>query len=468
MGGLSAAIYARLRGFDVVLLEAGPVVGGKAAAVQESGYRLDPGPSIIILIRLYRALFKDAGRDMDDYLTFQRLDPISRVLFEGQAPLDLPGDREECLRVLADHGPRDAGALRDLMHRLDRIAGSIDRSVFAHPIDRPWQLLDPNLIATALPFNMRLTYKELVDGWFTSPLIRAFFYGFPSYGGQTYDSKAPGALMIPYLMIQEGVYYPTGGVAAIPESLERLARELGVDIRCNSKVEAFRSRGNKIQAVKLAGGEVVESECFISNVDRLTTRQWLGHKVDWKPSLSYFTLHWGIKRRLQGLSHHTLLVPVGYESGFEDLYRRQQFPQDPIVYLNDTSATDPSVAPNGCTNLFAVVTSPAEESHIDWSKDAAEFKRRVRMQMDKFGIHFSAADVDFERLQTPSYFAQSHGNYRGSLYGPAEPHRMFGGLFPLSNRDPDYRNLFYAGGSVQPGAGLPMVTLSGKFAAQML
>lgn len=468
VGGLSAAIYARLRGFDVVVLEAAKHVGGKAASLSQSGYRLDPGPSIIILIRIYEALFADAGRRMSDYLTFQRLDPISRVLFQGEPPLDLPAGRAECLEALSSYAPQDAVALRDLMSRLDKITGHIDKSVFAHPIDRPWQLIDPNLIATALPFDVRLTYKQLVDQRFKSPLLRAFFYGFPSYGGQTFDSKAPGALMIPYLMIQEGVYYPVGGVGSIPTSLERLAKELGVEIRTSSQVVAMNSEKGQVKSVTLSDGQTIESHRFISNVDRITTRKWLGHQVDWRPSLSYFTIHWGIKKRLPGLSHHTLLVPKDYEEGFNHLYREKQFPTHPIVYLNDTTATDESVAPPNTTNLFAVVTCPAEEKHIDWVSEVPEFKRRVREQMSNFGIDFDPSEVEFERIQTPSYFAEAHGNYLGSLYGPEEKHRMFGGLFPLSNRDEEYKNLFYCGGSVQPGAGLPMVTLSGKFAAKYL
>ena len=98
-------------------------------------------------------------------------------------------------------------------------------------------------------FDVRKTYRELVDGMFRSPLLRAFFYGFPSYGGQTYDSKAPGALMIPYLMIQEGVYYPEGGVAAIPEAFERLARELGVEFQ-KGKATGLRRAGGRATHVE--------------------------------------------------------------------------------------------------------------------------------------------------------------------------------------------------------------------------
>ncbi len=459
-GGLSAAIHLRLRGHRVLVVHDGPV-GGKAAAVETGGYRLDPGPSIVILPRIYRAVFEAAGRRMEDYLRFRRLDPISRVLFEGQAPIDLPADRDACLRLLGDIDPADRDALAKLMGDLDKVSPHIDASVFKRPYHSPLQIADPHLIATAARFDVRKTYKELVDGMFRSPLLRAFFYGFPSYGGQTYDSKAPGALMIPYLMIQEGVWYPEGGVAAIPEAFARLARELGVEFQ-KGRATGIRRRGSHANAIVLDGGETVESDAFVMNADRMQVAGWLGRPTDVPPSLSYFTVHWGVQAELKGLEHHTLLVPKEFEKGFEALYRRREFPEPPIVYLNVTPA------PAGKTALFAVVTTPAQEGHLDWSRDERRYRDLVAREMARFGWDLDAYGLDFERIQSPDLFARRDGSYRGSLYGPDESHRLFGGLFPLRCKDEEIKNLFYCGGSVQPGAGLPMVTLSGKFAADLV
>lgn len=459
-GGLSAAVHLRLHGHHVLVVHDGPV-GGKAAAVETMGYRLDPGPSIVILPRIYEQTFAAAGRQMADYLRLDRLDPISRVLFEGQSPLDLPSDRGECLRLVRDLDAHDGAALAKLMDDLDRASPHIDASVFRHPYHRPLQLADPHLIATALRFDVRKTYKELVDGMFRSPLLRAFFYGFPSYGGQTYDSKAPGALMIPYLMVQEGVYYPEGGVAAIPEAFARLARELGVEFR-TGKAVGLRRRGDLARVLELEGGETIDADAFVMNADRLQVAGWLGRPTDVPPSLSYFTLHWGVKAELEGLQHHTLLVPKDFEQGFEGLYRKREFPRPPIVYLNKTPA------PPGRTALFAVVTTPAQEPHLDWSRDERLYRDLVAQEVARFGWDVDAHGLDFERVQSPDVFAQRDGNHRGSLYGPDEAQRLFGGLFPLRVKDEEIKNLFYCGGSVQPGAGLPMVTLSGRFAAELV
>jgi phytoene dehydrogenase-like protein len=268
--------------------------------------------------------------------------------------------------------------------------------------------------------------------------------------------------MIPYLMIQEGVFYPEGGVAAIPAAFERLARELGVEVRTDTPVFGLEVSQGRVRRV-CTQHEKIEADAVISNVDRLTTRSWLGHGVDWPPSLSYYTIHWGLDRPLREVRHHTLLVPRSFEKGFEQLYRERRFPEEPIVYLNETAATDHSVAPPNHANLFAVITSPAVEAHLDWENN--DYRDRVVGLLARFGIDVSSPL--FERIQTPLGFQNHHGNYRGSLYGPDEAHRTFG-LFPLRVVDEEYGNLYYAGGSVQPGAGLPMVTLSGRFAAEAL
>lgn len=464
LGGLSAAIYARLAGHDVLVLEQGDQVGGKAGALQQSGYRLDPGPSIVILTRIYAQLFRDAGRLMDDYLRFRRLDPFSRVLMAGAAPLDLPADADACRQVIAEIAPQDLAGFDHLIKTLDDVAPLIDATVFDHPIERIWQLADPRLIRFAMRFDLQATYKEMVDRWFTSDLLRAFFYGFPSYSGLTYHAKAPGALMIPYFMLREGVWWPEGGIGAIPTAFHRLALELGVEFRIQSQVTGLQTARGRIRAAQLANGEAVAGDAFIVNRDPLTAGEWLGRTTDAAPSFSYFTLHAGVPREIEGLSHHTLLVPQDFERAFVDLYDRRRFPESPIVYVNATHLEDPTTAPAGASNLFSVVTCPAMETGWSWEETLPRARQAVRQQLAAFGLGYSDEEVAFERVQSPPYFAQAHGNYRGSLYGPDVKHWPWG-LMPPFNSDREFRNLAWVGGAVQPGAGMPMVTVGGRFAA---
>jgi diapolycopene oxygenase len=466
VGGLSAAIYARLAGHAVLVLEQHGFPGGKAAEIQHDGFRLDPGPSIIILKQVYEDLFRAAGRDVDQYLHFQRLDPISRVFMEGEEQFDLPASRAECLNIARERWGRDGENLERLFTKLDRVLPHIEKSIFSRPFDQSWHLLNRHLIAVGLSLGAGKSYKELVDRHFKSPLLRAFFYGFPSYGGQSYNSSAPGAFLIPYLMIDRGVFYPRGGVGSIPKAMFQLAVDLGVEFQFNTRVTGLRSEGRSIRKVETATG-LYDSQSVISNVDRTTTGAWLGRQSNVEPSFSYFTLHWGLRKKMTGLDHHNLFIPKNFQIGFNKLYDEHQFPDPPIVYLNATDAIDPTAAPEGMSKLFAVVTSPARVDQVDWQRQADSFRGLVVETLGRQGLDITDSDIVFERCQTPLYFEEAHGNYLGSLYGTSEKHRLFG-MFPQRNFDEEIDNLFYCGGSVQPGAGLPMVILSGKFAAQKL
>ncbi|MDX2066547.1 MAG: FAD-dependent oxidoreductase, partial [Fimbriimonadaceae bacterium] len=366
-GGLSAAIHARLRGYDVLVLEQHDAAGGKAAAIETHGYRLDPGPSIIILTHLYEAVFRAAGRNPADYLQFDRLDPFTRVFFDGGEPIDLPGDESACIQLLRQLSRSDADNLQMVLHKLERVAPLVDRTVFARPVETWAQFLHPNFLRIGMQFDVRRTYRQLIDGWFELPMLRAFFYGFPSYNGQTYDGSAAGALLIPYYMLRHGVYYPRGGVAAIPAAFRRLAEELGVEFRYGARVTQVRHANQRVTAVQLADGERVTAREFISNVDPYTLPIEGRTPPAVQPNFSYYTWHWGLPGPLPMLRHHTLIIPRDYERGFRELYDDRRFPTEPIVYLNETSALDPSAAPAGRANLFAVVTGPAEHPHLDWA-----------------------------------------------------------------------------------------------------
>lgn len=466
VGGLSAAIHARLKGHDVLVLEQREVPGGKAASISTHGFRLDRGPSIIILPEVYEAVFKAAGRKMSDYLQFVRLDPITRVFFEGQEAIDLPGDRQGCERLVSSFGAKDGENFKAMFERFDKIVPLVHETIFDHPIDQWWQFASPKFIKMGLGMSLQGNYRQQIDKWFESPLLRAFFYGFPSYSGQSLDGTGAGALFIPYFMIAGGVFYPVGGVGQIPSALYKLATELGVEFRFNTKVTGLNVTNGQVKSATLESGEQVEFQTLISNLDRTTVQGMLGTPSSNAPSFSYFTLHYGLPRTFPDLKHHSLFIPKNYVQSFEDLYDARNFPGEPIVYVNETTELDPEGAPPGTSNFFAVVTCPAEEQHLDWKTLQSKAKDQTRSVLEKIGIDLS--EPIFERVQTPMTFRERDGNYRGSLYGEDEKHRPFKGMLPHPNRDPKIKNLIYCGGSVQPGAGLPMVTLSGKFAANLI
>jgi phytoene desaturase len=467
VGGLSAAIYARLQGHSVSVVEQREVIGGKAGGIEIGSYSLDPGPSIIVMPEVYKAVFEDAGRKMEDYLRFKRLDPICRVFFEGMNPLDLPSDDKACIDLVSQISSNDAESLRELFSRVAEVEPLLWNTVFNKPIHKIHQLLSFDLMKFGYKLGARGEYKRQIDKLFESDLMRAFFYGFPSYSGQSYRSQSPSSLILPYYMLSKGVYFPHGGVRQIPKALYKLALELGVGFQTSTKVVEVIEERNRISEVRLNTGEALKFDHVICNMDRFSFESLRGIEHKEEPSYSYFTVQRGICKNLGDLSHHNIFIPRSYKSGFEMVYDQGRFPDEPIVYVNRTSASDPDSAPLGCENLFSVVTCPGIVPGIDWDFQSSEFSARIDRQIHSRGISWKQSEIEFERVQSPVYFKSNHNNYRGSIYGLEESHRMWG-MFPASIYDRKCRNLTYCGGSVQPGAGLPMVTLSGKFAAQAI
>lgn len=417
--------------------------------------------------RIYDAVFAAAGRKREEYLQFDRVDPFSRVYLKPNEPFDLPSDRGAAIAAIRQLSARDASNFERLLATLDQAVAEVESAVFSRPITSILQMIHPGFLRVGRGLPLWKSYRKWIDDWFETPLLKSFFYGFPSYTGQSWNTAAVGAVLIPFYMLAEGVWFPRGGVAAIPQSMERLGRELGVEYIVGDAVTGIERTGHSVSAVQLASGTRLPVDHLVSNLDRYTFGQrWLNRPTEALPSSSYFTLHWGFSSKIPGLSHHTLYVPPDFERGFVEMYDERQFPTDPIVYLNETSGMDPTMAPPGGSNVFAVITCPADEPQLDWAARSDEYAARVRRILDSFGVKLP--EPVFERRQNPLYFHDQHGNYRGSLYGVDERARQLYGMFPAGNDDPEVRNLTYCGGSVQPGAGLPMATLSGQFATRNL
>lgn len=303
---------------------------------------------------------------------------------------------------------------------------------------------------------------------FTSELLRSFFYGFPTYSGNTYHAKAVGALLIPYYLLTDGVYYPRGGVAAIPNALERLAKELGVQIKAGTRVTGVGTDGKNVTSILTGSGSKTKCDAVISNIDRFTVyTKYLARSVLDPPSYSYFTMAWHVTSDMNPYAHHNLIIPEDFRKSYKSLYDDFSPAKEPLVYVNSPTVTDPETAPAGRALQFAVVTVPANTRQNPWDLLEETYPKNVMSMLRTVPHGGGIENETLLDIQSPIVFEQRDGSFKGSLYGLTEKKRLYG-ILPSTNRDPVLKNLFYCGGSVQPGAGLPMVVLSGKFAANML
>jgi phytoene desaturase len=479
VGGLSAALELRRHGFDVVVLERLDEVGGKAAERREAGFRWDRGPSILVMPWVYRTLLEASGFDPDTLLPLRRLDPAFRTILTDGRPLDIPADPEGLREAFAAIDPADGEALPRFLARMDRFAALIGHA-YCDRIVSSWSqvFLSPLLLSAAV-VSPAQTYAILIDGYFRSSQIRELLYGFPSYSG--FDPQhAPGSLaIIPWTIIREGVWYPEcGGVAAIPRAIAEACRLRGVEIRCGVDVEAIElDAGGQVRAVVTSSGPI-EARAVVSNADYVHTFGLLrggrgftpevvslreGHA---EPSGSFFTIELGCDRSWDGWAHHLLVLTAGSRLVYDELYEHGEFPSDPPLYVNVTSATDPADAPPGGSNPFLVVGAPATRPGHEPDDDfEARYADRLLERLEAAGLPGLRASIASRAQFGPVHWRERFRGFRGSIYGLGNAHNILGGSFRPLNYRSDLPGLYFAGGGVQPGAGLPMVVQSGKLAA---
>jgi len=487
LGGLAAACVLAGRGHRVHVLERNAWLGGKAAVLEEGGYRFDMGPTILTMPRVLRRIFAEADRRLEDYLELVPLDPQWRCFFEDGSVLSLDQDVEAMQRRLRDFTRGDASA--------DGYGRFIDYAKHLHDISERFffwksvgQLSDVFELGGAMNadtlrdvMRMRLgrSVAGTIRGYVPDKRVAQMLDHFTQYiGSSPYGS--PAILCgIAHMQTAEGVWYPKGGTRAVPEALERLARELGVTFETGVAVERIHVEGKQARGVTLGDGRRLEASAVVSNMDSVRTfRELVGEQVAspmrkqrFEPACSGVVLYLGLNRQYEHLAHHNFVFSEDPETEFDWIYKKGEPAPDPSAYVAAPARTDPTVAPDGGEALYVLVHTPYLREHHDWHKDGELYQRYRRTILDKLKRTAGLSDLE-DRIVTEAALTPQdiHDRYHvldGAIYGLAS-HGKFTGAFKPGNRRRDVGGLYLAGGAAHPGPGMPMVMMSGWIAADSL
>jgi diapolycopene oxygenase len=295
-------------------------------------------------------------------------------------------------------------------------------------------------------------------------------------GSSPYGSPAV-LCSIAHMQTQGGVWYPMGGTRAVPLALQRLAAELGVEMRTGVGVSRILSRNGRVTGVQTEAGETVPLSAVVSNMDSVRTYRELVQGAPaarfakrWKreAACSGVVLYLGLDRAYEHLAHHDFVFSRDPEEEFDYIYRRGEPAPDPTCYIAAPSRTEPGVAPPGGEALYVLVHTPYLRPHHDWSKMLPGYRRVI---LDKLARTAGLTDLEsrirFERVLTPQDIHERYRVLNGAIYGLASHGRFFGAFKP-GNRSRDLGGLYLAGGAAHPGPGMPMVLMSGWIAADTL
>lgn len=480
LGGLSAAACLAKKGYQVEIFERHQQVGGKASRYEQDGFAFDEGPSIVVMTWVYQDLFARLGCNMQDYLQFERLDPAFRVMPRNDTPFDIAANEEQMLDTVAKISLPDSLALKRLLKRCDLFA-----KIFAHDFyDRMFMGLKDIFLSRLMPSALILppfkNFMHEVNRLFSHELVRALLIGFPIYAGLDPRNAPASLLLIPWTIIREGVWYPKGGIHAIAQAIAKVATELGATIHFNADVTAIEvTRSNKVQAL-CVNGTSVEFDYIVSNSDYLYTHKLLKGQQRWpdeiakmrnndaQPSASFLTLELALSKEFPELLHHTLLLDGDPTPSYHDIFDLGVLPKRPPLYINAPVRNDANLAPKGDDNLFVVVSVPPRPEPMNDANIYQEYAAHLLDDIEGYGLNGLKKAIKFHRVTTPLTFEERFSAFRGSIYGLGPKHNILYGAFRPLNASQDINGLYFVGGGVQPGAGMPLVVQSGKIVADLI
>ena len=484
LGGLAAACVLAARGHKPVVFDKNDWLGGKAASLSEGGFRFDMGPTILTVPRVLERIFGEAGRDVHAALDLRRLDPQWRCFFDDGSKIDLVENIAAMARAMDAFAPdRGVGAGYQRFQKVsERLHDVSEKFFFWKSVEDLFDTMDmranmnPSTLRDVLSLRMGASVAGTIRSHVPDPRLAQMLDHFTQYVGSS-PYGAPAVLCaIAHMQAADGVWYPMGGMRAVADALQALARDLGVELRPETEIAGLVLEGDAVIGVRTAKGETAPFDAVVSNMDSMRTyRELVGGRAaarydrkGFEPACSGVVLYLGLDKRYDHLLHHDFVFSRDPKEEFDYIYKKGEPAPDPTCYVATPSATDPSVAPPGGEALYVLVHTPYLRPHHDWSRMLPAYRRVILDKLKRVaGLHDLEDRIVVERHLTPQDIHDRYKVLNGAIYGLAS-HGRFLGAFKPGNRSRDVSGLYLAGGAAHPGPGVPMVLMSGWIAADAL
>ena len=469
---MAAAIRLAAAGHGVTLIERNPVLGGKLASRTVDGFTFDTGPSLLTLPEVFDDLLAVAGTSLAGVVDLVRLDPICRYRWPGGSGFDHRSGMDGAAAEVERMSPGQGEAFRRYLAHGRQVWEVARRTFFAGPVESPVKLARRmDSPADLWRIDPLRSLDARARSLFDDPRLRQWAGRYATYSGSS-PYAAPATLAcIPWVEQSSGAWYVAGGLAGLARALATVAVGLGVEVRTGVEVEAVRSGVEAVRGVRLAGGETLDADVVVANVDAthlyadlLPDRAALRRVLRAPVSSSGFALLLGVDGHTEGLAHHNIAFSADQAAEFGAIFDHGRAPADPTVYVCASSVTDPTTAPAGGENWFVLVNVPPA-SAVDWDTEADRYRDHLLDVLAGHGWDL-AGRLRCVEVITPVDIARRYRAWQGSIYGTSSNGRRSAFLRP-ANRGPR-RGLYLVGGSSHPGGGLPLVALSGAIVAAMV
>ena len=441
---------------------------------RQDGFTFDAGPTIVTAPFLLEELWALCGRRLADDVTLVPIDPFYRIRFADGATFDYSGDPDRMRAEVARFSPADVAGYERFMAASERIY----RVGFERLGDVPftnWTSM-VKVIPDLAALGSWRSVHGLVAKHVKDPRLRTVLSFHPLLvGGNPFSATSVYAL-IAFLERRWGVHFAMGGTGALVQGMARLIRGQGNTIRCNQDVRQITvapgaGRG-AVTGVELTDGTHIRAEVVVSNADSAWTyrhllapehrRRWTDKRVERaRYSMGLFVWYFGTRRRYDDVAHHTILLGPRYRELLRDIFQRHELAEDFSLYLHRPTATDSSLAPDGCDAFYVLSPVPHLASGTDWAATGERYRQAIAAALEATILPGLAAEIVSSRTMTPQDFQDRLLAYRGAAFG-MEPVLTQSAWFRPHNQSEEVDGLYLVGAGTHPGAGLPGVLCSAK------
>lgn len=469
-GGLAAAVRLAARGFRVTIVEKLDAPGGRAYVHQRDGFSFDAGPTIITAPFLLEELWQLGGRRFADDIDLRLMDPFYRIRFDDGRVFDYSGDAEKVKAQIAQYSPADVAGYDRFMAMSEKVF-KVGFEDLAHvPFTNLTDML--RIVPDMALLQSYRTVYGLVSSYIKDPFIRQVLSFHPLLIGGNPFTVTSIYVLISFLERKWGVHSAMGGTGAIVNGLVKLIEGQGTDIRYNAEVERILTQNGKATGVRLASGEEIAADVVISDVDPATTygrmlaeyprKRWTDRKINNSQfSNGLFVWYFGTKRQYPDVKHHTILLGPRYQGLIQDIFKHKKLAEDFSLYLYRPTATDPSLAPEGCDTFYALAPVPHLGGETDWATQAEPYRARVAKYLSDTILPGLEDQLATSLVTTPLDFKHRLNSHLGAGFS-LEPLLMQSAWFRPHNQSEEVKHLYLVGAGTHPGAGVPGVISSAR------
>ncbi len=470
VGGLAIATRLALKGYKVTVYEQNDLSGGKISEIKAGGYRFDTGPSLLTLPELTDELFHLAGKKREDYFHYSRLEVICNYFYEDGLKIRAFSEPQKFASEIEEQtGEPARKVLNHLKKSRDQYKLTADIFLF-NSLHKIRNYFHGRILKGILLFHKVDAFSSMhhrISKRFKDPRVIQLFDRYATYNGSN-PYLAPATLnVISHLEHNLGAFFPSKGMRSLATSLEWLARDCGVDFAFSKKVEKILTDGKKATGVML-GNEEHPYDLIVSDVDvnyfykKLLPDSKSIKTDENKLSSSALIFYWGFRGKSPSLGLHNILFSENYSTEFEHIFEKRDVSSDPTVYIYISSKLVPSDAPDDCENWFVMINVPPDTGQ-DWDRLIKEARRNIILKIERL-LKITLEDhIEFEQVESPQSIERRTLSWKGALYSNHSNSR-YSAFLRHSFKHKSLQNLYFVGGSVHPGGGIPLCLASASIA----